>query len=65
MKKKYEVSGNCPFRLEDALTGRWVDPSAGGFVEAEIDPTREAFLIGAGFLREAKKAPEYIKKDKE
>lgn len=50
MVKRYEVSGDLPFQVSVPY-GRWVAPG-GGFIEEELEPERERFLIAAGFIKE-------------
>lgn len=50
MVKRYEVTGSHPFQVSVPY-GRWVAPG-GGFIEEELEPERERFLISAGYLKE-------------
>ena len=50
MLKKYIVTGANPFQLEPGVSP-WIDPG-GGFIEADLDPKREEYLIQAGCIKE-------------
>ena len=49
MKRRYPVKGSCPFVLEPGVNNQTVEPG-GGYVDAELSPEREAWLIKVGCL---------------
>lgn len=53
MKKRYELTGAQKFKAIDEPDAPWIDPTGGGFIEADIEPTRERFLIEARYIKEA------------